>query len=159
MSEGVEWALHCCILLSWADRDAIPAAKLAEYYDLPAAYLNKQLQALARAGILMSVSGPRGGFCLARSPERISLLDVVAAIEGPEPPFRCTEIRKRGPSGAGRQGAFRLPCSIAVAMQKAELAWRRTLAEQKLADVIARAERVAPGAPRRVRRWFANQSW
>ena len=51
MAEGVEWAVHCCILLHWAERDAIPAAKLAEFHDLPAVYLNKQLQALGRAGI------------------------------------------------------------------------------------------------------------
>jgi Rrf2 family protein len=155
MGEGVEWALHCCILLHWAEREAIPAAKLAEFHDLPAAYLNKQLQALGRAGVLTSVPGPRGGFRLARLPERITLMDVVAAIEGPEDAFRCTEIRKQGPA-AGSPASFRPPCSVATAMWKAELAWRRALAEQTLADVIAAAEGAAPGAPARVRRWFEN---
>lgn len=158
MAEGVEWALHSCILLHWAERGAIPAAKLAEFHDLPVAYHNKHLQALARAGILTSVPGPRGGFRLAKPPEQISLLEVVAAIEGPEDVFRCTEIRKRGPAGLGPKESYRLPCSVFVAMHEAELAWRRALAEQTLADVIARAERVSPSARRRIHRWFADHS-
>src|SRR5437879_3327450 len=95
MGEGVEWAAHSCLLLAWAGGDAVPAARLASYHRLPPAYLNKQLQALARAGILSSVSGPRGGFRLARPPDQITLWDVVAAVEGLEETFRCTEIRTR----------------------------------------------------------------
>lgn len=155
LAEGVEWALHCCILLHWAEREAVPAAKLAEYHDLPAAYLNKQLQALGRTGVLTSQPGPRGGFRLAKPPEQITLMDVVAAIEGPEDAFRCTEIRQQG-QAAGSRESFRTPCSISTAMRRAELAWRRALAEQTLADVIAAAERAAPGAPGRVHRWFDN---
>jgi len=39
-------------------------------------------------------------------------------------------------------------------MRKAELAWRRSLAGQTLADVVADAERSVPDAPRRARHWF-----
>ena len=63
MSGGVEWALHCCLNLAWTGGEqAVPAARLAAFYDLPTAYLNKQMQALAREGIVSSVPGPRGGF-------------------------------------------------------------------------------------------------
>ena len=52
MSEGVEWALHCCLNLALLEPgQAVTAARLAAFHDLPAAYLNKQLQALARAGM------------------------------------------------------------------------------------------------------------
>ncbi|CAL9675512.1 hypothetical protein SUDANB95_07811 [Actinosynnema sp. ALI-1.44] len=98
MGEGVEWAVHCCLNLAWVGDRAIPATRLAAYYELPAAYLNKQLQGLARAGLLTSTPGPRGGFRLARAPERITLMDVVSAVEGPGQAFRCTEIRHRGPA-------------------------------------------------------------
>jgi Rrf2 family protein len=155
MAEGVEWALHSCLLLAWVEQDAVSAARLARYYQLPPAYLNKQLQALSKAGILTSLSGPRGGFRLARPPERITLMDVVAAIEGPEAAFRCTEIRQRVPlAGPGVQ--FPAPCSIAGAMRKAELAWRHALAEQTLADVMAATERSTPEASDRARRWFED---
>src|SRR3979411_1039773 len=100
MGEGVEWALHCCLTLAWSDpEEPVPAARLAAYYDLPPAYFNKQLQALSRAEIVTSVPGPRGGFRLNRAPEQISLMDVVAAIEGPDPAFRCTDLRRHATGG------------------------------------------------------------
>src|SRR6478752_1644047 len=83
MGRGVEWALHSCVNMSWTPPgEAVNSARLAAFYRLPAAYLNKQLQALVRAGILTSVSGPRGGFHLARRPENITVLDVVQALAG-----------------------------------------------------------------------------
>lgn len=154
MNEGVEWAVHSCLNLAWLGERAVPAARLAAFYELPAAYLNKQLQALARTGILTSVSGPRGGFRLARAPEKITLMDVVVAIDGGDPAFRCTEIRQRGGSGGGESGAYIEPCTIDAAMRKAELAWRRELAGQTVAEVMATVERANPGVPGKVRRWF-----
>jgi Rrf2 family protein len=147
MSEGVEWALHTCLNLTWLPGDqAVPAGKLAAFYGLPAAYLNKQMQALARAGIVASASGPRGGFRLARPPEAISVLDVVVAIEGVEEAFRCEELLKQGP-GADPGADYRQSCLISQAMRRADLAWRRELAGQTLADLKAAVERAYPEAP------------
>ncbi|MFJ6758201.1 RrF2 family transcriptional regulator [Streptomyces sp. NPDC091273] len=157
MSEGVEWALHSCVNLAWSGPDrAVSAARLAAWHDLPAAYLNKQLQALARAGIVTSAPGPRGGFKLARPLAAISLMDVVAAVEGPEEAFRCAEIRRQGP-GAGEPAADAADCAIAHAMTRAELAWRRELAAQNLDEIRQRAERQAPEAPARLRAWLATR--
>jgi DNA-binding IscR family transcriptional regulator len=60
----------------------------------------------------------------------------VLAVEGPEPAFRCGEIRQRGP-GALEPEAYQKPCGIKVAMLKAEQAWRQALRAERLADVIA----------------------
>ncbi|MFD2348791.1 RrF2 family transcriptional regulator [Nonomuraea ferruginea] len=110
MSEGVEWALHTCLNLTWIeDGRPVPAAVLADYFKLPPAYLNKQLQALARAGIVSSVSGPRGGFQLARDPRKITVLDVVVAIEGPEDAFQCAQILRDAPR---RRAGDRLPGNL-----------------------------------------------
>ncbi|MEU5091624.1 Rrf2 family transcriptional regulator [Streptomyces sp. NPDC021356] len=154
MSEGVEWALHSCLNLAWArDAGAVTVARLAAYHELPTPYLNKQLQALSRAGIVSSVPGPRGGFRLARDPEDITLMDVVTAIEGPDQAFRCAEIRQQGPHGDVSSNSGR-PCAVSHAMRQAELAWRRELAARTLADVMDDARRSSPGLPERVRRWF-----
>ncbi|HZG03035.1 MAG TPA: Rrf2 family transcriptional regulator [Streptomyces sp.] len=160
MSEGVEWALHSILNLAWAGPErAVSAARLAAYYDLPPAYLNKQLQALARAGLVTSSPGPRGGFRLARKLEDITLMDVVTAIEGPEEAFRCTQIRLRAPRGRSHEDdpAHELAgtCQISQAMREAELVWRRELAGRTIADIKERVERVSPGVPVRARRWFA----
>ncbi|WP_346041907.1 Rrf2 family transcriptional regulator [Actinomadura chokoriensis] len=156
MSEGVEWAIHSCLNLTWLEPgEAVTAARLAAYYELPAAYLNKQLQALARAGILTSTPGPRGGFRLARTPEDISLLDVVTAIEGPEEAFRCEEILKKGP-GDHEGVDYRRRCFVSQAMRRAEMAWRRELAGQTLADLRSTVEHRLPSVPGETRTWFAN---
>lgn len=151
MSEGVEWALHSCLNLSWVEPGrAVPAARLAAFYDLPAAYLNKQLQALARAGIVSSVPGPRGGFQLARGPEAITLLDVVTAIEGSDEAFRCDEILRQGPGGDAETD-YRQTCLISQGMRRADLAWRRELAAQTLADLRSAVEQRYPAAPENTR--------
>ncbi|MFH8571216.1 RrF2 family transcriptional regulator [Streptomyces sp. NPDC017993] len=155
MSEGVEWGLHCCVTLAWLDGEGpVSTARLAASFELPAAYLNKRLQALVRAGILSSTPGARGGFRLARPPERITLMDVVAAIEGTDDAFRCMEIRRQGAGAEASGREFGRPCGIATAMRRAELAWRRELAAQTVADVMAG---VPASAADRTRRWFASE--
>lgn len=156
MSEGVEWALHCCLNLAWAGASgAIPTTKLAKYYDLPAPYLNKQLQALAKEGLVSSTSGPRGGFRLARSPEDISILDVVTAIEGRTEAFQCRDILDRAP-GSPDTGGWQHNCVIAQTMTAAEMEWRQQLAAQSVADLAAKAESRSPGLGDHVREWFDN---
>ncbi|MEU4608287.1 Rrf2 family transcriptional regulator [Kribbella sp. NPDC023972] len=155
MNEGVEWAMHSCVNLSWLPGEAVTAKRLAAFYDLPSAYLNKQLQALTRAGILSSASGPKGGFQLARDPRNITLLDIVIAIDGADEAFRCAQILKAGP-GADPRADYREICLVSQAMRAAELTYRRELAGQTIADIVARVEAQSPSAPDNTRRWFAN---
>jgi Rrf2 family protein len=146
MGQGVEWALHCCVNMSWAPAgEAVSSARLAELYQLPAAYLNKQLQALVRAGILSSVSGPRGGFQLAQPADKITVLDVVLAIEGIDPAFRCDSILANTP-GADSGEDYVRSCLVSQTMRQAELAWRQTLSRQTIAGIAASVERKFPGA-------------
>ncbi|WP_436774507.1 RrF2 family transcriptional regulator [Yinghuangia sp. YIM S09857] len=156
MSEGVEWAVHSCLNLAWAEPgEAVTATRLAAFYELPAAYLNRQLQALARAGIVSSTSGPRGGFRLARDPADISLLDIVTAIEGGQEAFRCQEIMRHGPGGRDNVD-YRKHCLVSQAMRRADLAWRRELAAQTIADIKLAVEGTRPGTPKMVRNRLAK---
>ncbi len=154
MSQGVEWALHTCLNLSWLDAP-VPTAALAAFYQLPPAYLNKQLQALVRAGILASTSGPRGGFLLARAVGEVSLLDVVTAIEGPDELLRCDQILSNGP-GDHAGVDYRQSCAFAKAMRVADLAWRRELAGKTLADIQVDVQRRHPEAPASARSRIAE---
>ena len=137
LSDGVEAAIHCAAVLAQLEGDGtLPGSALAELHGLSPSYLLKHLQALTAAKILESVPGPNGGYRLAKAPERISLLDIVLAVEGPKPAFRCAEIRQRGP-GALEPAAYVKPCGINVAMLKAERAWRAVLAETKLSEIVS----------------------
>jgi Rrf2 family protein len=155
MSDGVEWAIHCCTLLALLPPDtALPAIRLAEFHGVPPAYLAKQLQALSRAGIAEAVPGARGGYRLARPAGDITLLDVVHAVDGAEPAFRCTEIRQRGPAALD-PCEYRASCSIARAMAGAEAAWRSALRAQTVGDIVrSLASSVHPEAAVKAAAWF-----
>ena len=136
LSEGVEDAIHSAATLAGLpERATLPASALAECFDLSGTYLLKHLKALVAAGVLESVPGPAGGYRLARAPRAISLLDIVLAVEGSQPAFRCREIRQRGPGGL-EPAAYRKPCGINAAMLKAERAWRDVLASTTLSDIV-----------------------
>lgn len=135
MSGGVEWALHCCVVLTGVDQP-VPAARLAEFHDVSASYLAKQLQLLSRAGLVQSVQGKAGGYVLTRAPEQISVLDVVEAVDGDQPAFVCTEIRQRGPLAAAPE-ACRTLCPIARVMSEADRAWHTGLRAVSIADLAA----------------------
>ncbi|MEU6657136.1 Rrf2 family transcriptional regulator [Streptomyces sp. NPDC046900] len=152
--KGVEWAVHTLLNLAWlGGGEPVATAELAAGHDLSPTYLNKQLQQLVKAGLLESVPGARGGFRLARPLAAVSMLDVVLAIEGDEPLFRCAEIRRCGTIGERvPKSSFTRPCAVNSAMERAEAAWRKALADQSLADVQAEAEAEAPTIASHVRR-------
>lgn len=140
VSEGIEWAAHVCTLLAaLPDGRTLSVGALAEFHGLPRPYLAKHLQALARAGLVRSSRGARGGFALARRPAEISLLDVYVAIEGDEPKFRCQNIRRRGPCPTPASAPD--PCSIAAAFWRAEQAHRQSLRDVTIADIVGEVAR------------------
>jgi Rrf2 family protein len=150
---STEWLLHCATTLAQLEPGATAsAAQLAQYYDLPAAYLAKQLQSLVRAGVLTATTGPRGGFRLARRPAEIALLQIVEAVDGASSPYECREIRQQG-RGALPAEECQRPCVLAEKMAEAHDAWRRSLAGVSLADILAS---LPPSAPARTRQRLAG---
>jgi Rrf2 family protein len=158
LSEGVEWGLHCGVLLAALPPGAVlSGSALAEFHGVSESYLLKHLQALVRRGLFESVPGPKGGFRLARAAQDITLLDLVLAIDGPQPAFRCTEIRQRGPAGL-EPSAYPLPCAIHATMRRAEHAWREVLRGQTLADLAGLvAQRTDPRALARALPWLEQR--
>lgn len=138
LSGGVEWALHCCVVLTAAGAP-VPAARLAELHDVSPSYLAKQMQALSRAGLVHSVQGKSGGYALSKKAGEITLLAVVQAIDGEDSAFVCTEIRRRGPFGAPPEQCTE-QCPVARAMGAADAAWRASLAAVTIADLASSVE-------------------
>lgn len=144
LSQGVEWSLHCCSVLAGVPPErTLPSARLAELHEVPPAYLAKHLQALSAAGIVESVPGPKGGYRLARPANEITVLDVVLAVEGDQAAFVCTEIRQCGP-GACAPSAYPKPCGVARIMWAAEDAWRASLRQHTIAELLDSALREGP---------------
>ena len=55
---------------------------IAKQYEIPLEYLLKILQQLVRAKVLRSKRGPQGGFWLAKPTNKISMLEIVEAVDG-----------------------------------------------------------------------------
>jgi len=69
------------------------ARELAAESSLPLPTVSRLLQELLRSGLLVSHRGIKGGYTLARPPREISVIDVIAALEGPVAITECsTEI-------------------------------------------------------------------
>lgn len=80
LPKTAEYALRAAV---WLGRDpdrTESADHLAERTKVPRRYLHKVLQDLVKAKLVRSQSGPGGGYALARSPEKITILDVVNAV-------------------------------------------------------------------------------
>jgi Rrf2 family protein len=145
---STEWVLHCAATLAQLEPgDTASAKQLAEYFDLPAPYLAKQLQAMVKAGLLAATTGPRGGFRLARPASEITLLQLVEAVDGATSPYECREIRQRG-RGALPPEDCRDACILARKMAEAHDAWRRQLASTTLAGILSE---LPPATPARTR--------
>jgi len=82
----------------------LTASEIAGRYRVSEHHVAKVLQRLARAGILRSVRGARGGFQLARNTREITLFDVVGVFEprAVEDPSRASQGHPPPPEGARR---------------------------------------------------------
>ncbi|MEM7026570.1 MAG: SUF system Fe-S cluster assembly regulator [Pseudomonadota bacterium] len=67
------------------------AAEIAAESHIPLPMASKILKSLARAGILASSRGAKGGYGLARDPEQVTVAEVIVALEGPIALTSCIE--------------------------------------------------------------------
>ncbi|MBN3802350.1 Rrf2 family transcriptional regulator [Paraburkholderia sp. Ac-20336] len=163
ISSGVEYGLHCLLYLADSDVSTGGASvrDLAELQGVPADFLAKLFTKLAKAEIVVATEGIKGGFRLARPAARITVHDVVVAIDGEKALFDCREIRARcaifGDEAPG--WATRGVCSIHAVMQAAEKVMRSELKRHTLADLAQRTESKAPAAfGTQVVQWLSDRA-
>ena len=75
---------------SYADGRLVSISEIARSENLPLAYLEQLVGELRRAGLVEGTRGVRGGYRLARAPERITVGDVYRVLEGEVAPVECT---------------------------------------------------------------------
>lgn len=88
----------------------------------------KLMQSLQKAGLLKSSMGPRGGFILDRNPSKISLLDIISAIQGSISVNRCVLIPKVCPQAKN--------CSVRDRLADLQKVINDSLAKITLDDLI-----------------------
>ncbi len=91
LSKKADYALIAMRHLAGAAADgSVSAREIAESYGIPAELLAKVLQRLVRAKLLVSVQGTRGGYRLAGPAVRLTVADVIQAIDGPVAVTACS---------------------------------------------------------------------
>jgi Rrf2 family iron-sulfur cluster assembly transcriptional regulator len=89
-SKSAEYAIRASIHLAQLPNGQTAMVKdIAREEDIPAPFLAKILQDLARKGFLRSVKGPSGGFSMKRNAADVRLLDIVDAVDGLEHYGKC----------------------------------------------------------------------
>lgn len=95
---------YATVILSHMAKDTVKMHAAQEMTDLTGIALptvSKILKALVKAKVLTSVRGAKGGYFLARSPEKISVATVIQALEGPIALTECSASHKNCEQATG----------------------------------------------------------
>lgn len=112
-----------------AGEGAHAARDLALHTHIPEPTASKVLKKLARAGVVSSQRGAKGGYALARSAERIGIHEVIEAIEGPIAVTECSDETNESSC------EHETNCGVRANWQRINSAVQRALSEITLADM------------------------
>ena len=92
ISRAGDYALRAVVFLSRQDSDRLcTIGEIAHAQQIPRAFLAKLMPMLIKGNVVKSVQGPKGGYRLARSADKVNFLEVIQAIEGPIRLVHCQE--------------------------------------------------------------------
>lgn len=90
LSQTSEYAIRAVSTIAvLGEKGPVKAKDLSKTISIPVHYLSKVLRRLVTAKILDATKGHNGGFVLARPPQKIKILDVLAAVESEVPAKHC----------------------------------------------------------------------
>jgi Rrf2 family protein len=142
ISQKLEYAMRAMIELANHSGNGalVPAREIAEAQQIPLRFLEQQLGALHKAGLVESFRGAGGGCRIAKDPAEIRVADIADAIEGQLFPMFCLEPSDHTcfqDSKCGLQGFWG---DVARAIQ-------RVFEETTVADLAERHRRATPSRP------------
>lgn len=95
LSEATAIAIHAMIYIANRKDEIISLKEISEHFDISPNHLSKVLQRLVKAGYLISVKGPKGGFQICSGKEEAALIDIYEVIEGKFIPKNCLFASKK----------------------------------------------------------------
>jgi Rrf2 family protein len=101
---------------------------------IPKSFLAKIFQHLAKAGLVRSIRGAGGGFVLVKDPARVSILEIIEAIEGKIVFQRCKQLKPDCEHAGG--------CALCGLFEQAQNGVKDVLLRTTLGDLIRRQETV-----------------
>ena len=110
---------------------------IAESRDMPLQFLEQVFAALRRGGVVRSRRGAAGGYSLAHPAAEISVLEVVAALDGVPSPAECTQGLCERIDGCGASSVW----------IEAQQALEKVLGGTSIGDLLAREDALRGRAP------------
>ncbi len=126
ISEAASLAFHTAAFLAQNPDRLVSSREIARALGASENHLSKVLQRLARSGIVHSARGPNGGFRLRTLGEKMKLLEIYEAIEGPLAPERCL---------LGLSVCKGNRCALGTVLHKTDEAVKKCLTGTTLADL------------------------
>lgn len=156
LSQTAEYALRAIVHLADGSESPRTVQEIAARTRVSPEYLSKVLQGLRKGGLGRSRRGVNGGFVLARSPEEITVLDVIDAVDPIERIRKCP---------LGIRGHGRKLCPLHRRLDEALAAVEESFASTTIAEMIGESrsgrglcERGSPGGRRSGKRKVVRTS-
>lgn len=134
LSKTAEYALRAVAAMAAQAGEAVSADFLSERTQVPRRYLTRVLQDLAAAGLVHSRPGPGGGYTLAVSAAKLTILDVVTTVSPMERIKHC-------PLGLSTHTKL---CPLHAELDKSYAATEKAFAAVTIESLIESTESVTP---------------
>jgi Rrf2 family protein len=139
VSAKVDYAVRAGVeLAAAADGSPVKGERIAQSQQIPFKFLENILLELKHAGLVQSQRGAEGGYWLGRSPDEISLADVIRAVEGPIANvrgLRPEQVEYGGAAEPLREVWIAVRANLRAVLETVTLA---DLAEGRLPEEVAR---------------------
>ncbi|HNO93894.1 MAG TPA: Rrf2 family transcriptional regulator, partial [Anaerolineales bacterium] len=132
ITRQADYAVRAVLHLARNGDQRTATSSIAEEQRIPPSFLAKIISQLSIAGLLHTSRGARGGVTLARTPQEITLLEVIEAIDGPIQLNECV-----GDTGAC---SFDENCPLRPVWCEAQEVLVKRLKGTNFADMIAKGQ-------------------
>lgn len=129
ISRMTDYGVVVMAQLAQATDSVVTAPGLASAAGLPAPTVAKILKRMGRSGLVTSTRGLHGGYALSRPAARISVADIIAALEGPVEVTACVD------GASGEACTVESMCLIRGCWDRVNAAVKRTLNSMSLAEI------------------------
>jgi Rrf2 family protein len=128
ISDAANLAIHAMAHIARSkDKENHSVGEIATDQGVSEAHLSKVMQRLVKVGLLTSRRGPGGGFLLGRTPETITLLEILEAMDGPMSDNKCMLGRKKCLYGG---------CALGALLTHVNHQVRQFMASRNLTDLV-----------------------
>ena len=140
MTRRTDYAVRAMLALARQPDEKLSSADIAALTNIPARFVTQVMGDLVRAGLVRATIGRSGGYRLGSAADKVTVLEIVEAVEGDARRPQCI---LRGGLCAG--GA---PCEIHFVFADARQAFTERLAGTSLASVADSGRQSAAGSER-----------